>query len=251
MPWATFEAMNDEVTTALSESLRLAYASCGSELQIEVVGKLADLDERVERFRMEARARQDEPAANGAYVLRHYLSGVANFLNMWVYFKFDQMEPAWDALVDAQAEVAFGLRFIPNDEMAEVAKALRAFEVLLFPPQRYVSRAYTFDSSTCSICKGVYGDCGHVAGRLYMGEMCFQQPIDYEPDHVAIVDEPSDKGCRWVAVRRGDEMICTVTKRVTKIVTGEPEAMRLTTILARPTRPMQITRLRIETKTAS
>ncbi len=66
----------------------------------------------------------------------------------------------------------------------------------------------------CTICDKVYGECEHVAGRLYMGQMCVRRVRDIGPvDHIAIVDHPRDKGCRWTKVKDDGYMYCTLTRR--------------------------------------
>lgn len=245
MSWSTVEEMTNEVSSMLSDALHFGYASCGSELQVAAVSMLADVDEKVEAFRVEARSRKDEAGANRAYTLRLFLSGVANFLCTWLYIKHDQMESAWGSLIDAQQDVRCGLRFLHNDEMVEVAKSLHLIERLLFPPQQFVSPSHIYDYATCTICGGVYGECGHVTGKLYMGEMCLQRPNDIRPDHVAIVNHPSDKGCRWVEVQRGKHMICTLTRRIVGEADEKSEHWKATTMLLRPTRTLGVRRVHL------
>ncbi len=75
---------------------------------------------------------------------------------------------------------------------------LHACEKLLFPPQMFVSSALQYAWAECSICKGVYGECDHLSGSLYMGKVC--TTIVHEitgVDHIAIVAEPDDKRLRF------------------------------------------------------
>ena len=57
-------------------------------------------------------------------------------------------------------------------------------------------------------------ECGHVAGRLYMGQLCVKRVCEIgAADHVAFVDQPRDKGCRLTKVKRDGHMHCTLTHR--------------------------------------
>jgi hypothetical protein len=47
-----------------------------------------------------------------------------------------------------------------------------------------------------------------------MGQMCVKRVREIgNVDHVAIVDYPRDKGCRWLKVTRDGYMYCTLTLR--------------------------------------
>lgn len=84
----------------------------------------------------------------------------------------------------------------------------------MFPPEQFVSSSHYFGYATCTICNMVYGECEHVAGRLYMGQICVKQFHEIGAmNHVAIVDHPRDKGCRRTKVKRDGYMYCTLTLR--------------------------------------
>lgn len=47
-----------------------------------------------------------------------------------------------------------------------------------------------------------------------MGRMCGKRVREIGAvDHVALVDHPRDKGCRWTRVKRDGYMYCTLTNR--------------------------------------
>jgi len=72
-----------------------------------------------------------------------------------------------------------------------------AAEKLLFPLQQFVSVSHYFGCAECTICDKVYGECEHVAGRLYMGQLCVKRFRDISgANHIAFVDHPRDKGFR-------------------------------------------------------
>jgi hypothetical protein len=49
-----------------------------------------------------------------------------------------------------------------------------------------------------------------------MGQLCQQRVHNIEPDHLAFVDNPRDKGCRVTKIKREGYMYCTLTLRQVK-----------------------------------
>jgi hypothetical protein len=89
--------------------------------------------------------------------------------------------------------------FITRDadlQREQHAQRLEDIETLIFPPQVFVSTGCIVKHQTCSICGSEYGECEHLAGRPYFGEFCAIVAGDLEVNHVAIVKNAADKGCR-------------------------------------------------------
>jgi hypothetical protein len=207
--------MQVEIDSALKEALGLAYCSCGTELQVQAVNRLADLYVRAGESRLAATTRTDEELANYAAIAQQFIHGIQNFLRVWIHLKQDEAEDAWDALVDAQEQIESGLRFNENQGFREIAKQLLAIEQLAFPPQVFTSPGFIYRTATCTICGAIYGECEHLAGRLYMGNFCAAHvKDDVELDHQAIVDIPEDKGCRITRFQRGTQMVDKLTLRI-------------------------------------
>jgi hypothetical protein len=59
-----------------------------------------------------------------------------------------------------------------------------------------------------------------------MGQMCFKRFCEISGvNHVAIVDHPRDKGCRWTKVKRNGYMYCTLTlRKLEKAADGKGDA---------------------------
>ena len=214
MEWPSVAQMRNEVSETFKESYRCCYASCGHELQTEQQHRVHNFLQRLEKYRQEAIAAHDEEAANAAFVALCIVEGLLNHLQLWLLLKSDRMAEAWDQLVEAQDSLKTALRFVQDDALRHWYMELLAAEKLLFPPQRFASSSHYFGYAECSICGKVYGECGHVAGRLHMGQMCVRQIHEIGGvNHVAIVDNPRDKGCRWTKVKRDGHMYCTLTLR--------------------------------------
>lgn len=206
--------MRKEVNESFKEGYRYCYASRGHELQTEQQHRAHALMQRLEKYRQEAIAAQEEEAANAGFVALCIVEGLLNHLQLWLLVKADRMEEAWDQLVEAQHSVQTALRFVQSELIQHWYMELLALEKLLFPPQQFVSSSHTFGYAECSICGKEYGECQHVAGRLYMGRMCGKRVREIGAvDHVALVDHPRDKGCRWTRVKRDGYMYCTLTNR--------------------------------------
>src|SRR5713101_3941556 len=164
--------MRKEVSESFKESYRYCYASCGHELQTEHQHRVHDFLQRLEKYRQEAIAAQDEEAANAAFVALCIVEALLNHLQLWLLLKAGRMEEAWGQLVEAQDSVQITLGFVQSELLQHWYMELLALEKLLFPPQTFVSSSHTFGYAECTICGNVYGECEHVAGRLYMGKMC-------------------------------------------------------------------------------
>jgi hypothetical protein len=208
----------------LSKALASGFMSVGIEYQEEKMKEVAAFQERLESQRAESISRKDEELANLAWILDCFATGVHEFLSMWTLLKRDQMESAWDALVTAQECLQSGLRFIDADGLSRLNKHLHAVEILLFPPCSFLSSSIVYGSAECSICHQEAGECDHVSGKLYMGEMCHRIVRKIlSVDHVAVVDHPQDKRCRLPPLVNGEDR-CSLTHRKRTVPTDEPES---------------------------
>lgn len=215
MRWSRATEMGQEVQAALTDALNLGYLSCGVELQVASINTIADLYVDADVFRKAAIDSKDEELANRTFVLQRFMCGTQNLLRMWVHLKQDQAEQGWDALIGAQTEIECGLRFQELEVFRQVAKRLLLLESVLFPPQVFTSPSMVYQSSSCTICEGEYGECDHVAGRLYMGQMCAaRRRGNLGIDHQAIVKDPKDKACRVIRFQRDNYMVNKLTLRV-------------------------------------
>ncbi|QJX01071.1 hypothetical protein [Frigoriglobus tundricola] len=242
-PQPSTETIWNAVLEAISHALGLAFATCGIELQGEAINKLADVEDRVEAFWKDARARNNEVEANTAFVFLAWLNGAAQFLWMWLCIKQDEMEKAWDALIEAQEHFECGLRFAENEGLEGVVEHLHILEHVMFPRQRFMSGGWIYDHAICTLCESVYGECDHIAGRLYMGQMCGKRPINIEVQHSSVVTHPHDKGCRIVALQDGPDFRCTLTRRVTEPVDPSVEHWQFQATILRVSRPRGIVRV--------
>ena len=77
----------------------------------------------------------------------------------------------------------------------EILNSVRAFQKV-FPYRIFGSREAIVRKAHCSICGNVFSmrnGCGHVSGKLYMGQMCTQIIDKMELVAISIVTNPEDK----------------------------------------------------------
>lgn len=169
-----------------------------TDLQIEAQKGLILLAEDILEIKSEAIRVANEDIANMCLGCQCAIASLISEIAMWVLLKQNQPDKAWDELIEAQNSAAAAIRADPGfAHLIERCNYLLAIERLVFPPQVFSSAGLTIGGLTCMICGMEYGECGHIAGRPYMGRFCSAEvkgPI--VPDHVAIVDDPEDKRCR-------------------------------------------------------
>src|SRR3954471_807601 len=98
--WKTSDDMMKAAHGTLNAALGYRYLSVGVEIQSAVVQKLDNLIEDIDTFRQQSIAQQVEESANLAWIIGKYADAVRQFISIWIHIKNDQMESAWNALVD-------------------------------------------------------------------------------------------------------------------------------------------------------
>jgi hypothetical protein len=213
MAWSTEKDVNKDVLEAINGGMRHAHFSCAIEFQREHVGKLGELHDRLQRLRYWAIAQANEPVANAAFRAQLLVLGVKSFLEMWVLLKEDKLAEAWLELVEAQQslEVVQKILFDPDTENLQLH--LLDVERTVFPPQTFQSGAYIFLEVFCSICNRPYGDCDHLQGKIYMGQICRRRVTKSELHEISFVLTPADKRCRIAYYAEDGKVYCTLTRR--------------------------------------
>jgi len=174
-------------------------------LQRAVIAELSDLATQVDSWKKEAVLAQIEDSANLFLGMGCAIQALASELDMWLLLKAGDPDNAWNKLIDAQMATLDALR--AHGVFASFSgniNRLHGIERLVFPPQVFFSAGLIVESSFCSICGTEYGECIHVIGRPYMGQLCRRILKNVTPDHVAIVSEPANKRCRVVSFTSKD-----------------------------------------------
>lgn len=109
------------------------------------------------------------------------------------------VEHVWIKLCDCRERIEFSLQYChwkdAESILCDLAGLLNFFTEA-FGVGNYLSLGIVFDRSICNICHQDFRACSHVERRLYNGKICFYQPVNPQPNHVAIVKKPKDLRCR-------------------------------------------------------
>jgi hypothetical protein len=213
MGWSTVEDAKNEVLETVNGGMRHAHFSCGIESQRESIDKLGSLQERLKKLRYYYISQSDEPHANAAFRAQMLVSGSKSFLEMWVLLKESEYVEAWLKLVDAQSDFGIAQRILFDPDTSNVLLHLLSVEKAVFPPQIFFSSAYTCPEAFCSICNQSYGDCDHLQGRIYMGQICRRRIPKSTFTEFSIVLTPRDKRCRIAEYAKDGKVYCTLTHR--------------------------------------
>lgn len=205
--------IDKDIIEAVNGGIRHAYFSCGIELQREYIDTLNSLHERLRKLRYHFISQSNEPYANRAFRAQMLVSGTMNFLEMWVRLKEAEHVKAWDNLVEAQNDFEIAQRILFDPVTNGILLDLLVVENAVFPPQSFFSSAYTYPEAFCSICDKVYGDCAHVRGRIYMGQICRRKIPKSNVTEVSVVSTPKDKRCRISEYAEDGKVYCTLTHR--------------------------------------
>jgi hypothetical protein len=100
---------------------------------------------------------------------------------------------------------------------------LDAQEKIFFPPQTFCSPGLIVRKSKCSICNLDYGECEHIKGKAYNGELCVRIIEQAELLEMSIVEEPANKHARAYSWSEKGEDHDIMTWRIRKKSVGEPE----------------------------
>lgn len=213
----------DEIEELIGEAeILLSIARCSS-LQEKAIRSLDRMLDRVIRSKRTAIAHSKEESANRLLGYEWVIRSLAAELKMWRLLKREEPDCAWDELVAAQQASLSALRAHDIFRNAEDRYLrLEAIEKLVFPPQIFVSAGLVAEGLDCSICEEDYEDCCHVAGRPYMGRFCAMRPRGLRLDHVAIVEDPVDKGLRIREFPVDGGFRSRMTWRVSQDASGEP-----------------------------
>ncbi|MGC8757996.1 MAG: hypothetical protein ACP5QX_06055 [Caldisericaceae bacterium] len=198
--------MNEDIKLFLKEFDKpikgcgnFCFMSRGKEFQQDAINELTALKQKVISLKEKAIKNKDEDSANCALSLENIIDAMINELMMWIALKEDDPNKAWDYLIEAQsnAKTALKAHYIAIDlNMEKYSDKLYLLEKLLFPPQIFFSPGFIIIESKCSICGKEYGECEHIVGKAYMGQMCNRIITETDLKEVSVVEEPANKHAR-------------------------------------------------------
>jgi len=210
------KAFQDKFNEFIFECQRFCFMSRAKEFQLEACEKLSELRKEASRLKEQMIAAAEEYSANAILSFEEMINALTSELRMWVALKEDEPSLAWNFLIDAQgaARTAMQAHEVAS-HLEDYVERLHTLEQLLFPPQVFFSPDIVIEHSKCSICGQEYGECDHIVGRAYMGEMCVRIITEIkEVREVSIVDEPANKHARILTITDGSVYRDFLTWRV-------------------------------------
>jgi len=192
---------NEKLNDIIRECMRFCFLSRGKEFQLEKCEEFEKIKEEAINLKNEAIKVEDEDSANAMLSSEEIINSIINELEMWVAFKDDNSNAAWDYLIDAEMSTTNAIRAHSIAAHWEKnAERLNKLESLLFPPITFLSPGMIIKYGECSICGKEYGDCNHIRGKAYMGRFCSRILKDVEVEEVSFTNEPANKHCLVTAI---------------------------------------------------
>lgn len=198
-----------EFSETANDLQKFCFMTRAKELQAEACATLETLKEKASRIKQEVISCRDEDAANAMLSFEETITALLCELRMWIALKNDDADSAWNFLVSAQyaARTAMQAHSVAN-HLNGYVNHLYVLEQVLFPPLAFFSPGLIIEQSKCSICGQEYGECEHIVGRAYMGEICTRiiEKIK-EIKEFSIVSEPANKRARITRITDEDGIL--------------------------------------------
>lgn len=168
-----------------------------TEFQKKSVDKLKVFLRDLGKLKKQAVELKNEEEANRILYYENIIKTLTEELKMWIAFKNNDPQSAWDNLINAQSSLRAALLSIEvGDLLDHYVEKLYQLERHLFPQLLFMSVGAKPIVKSCSICKQDYDHCEHIKGLPYMGELCHVIIEKSELKEVSIVDIPANKHCR-------------------------------------------------------
>jgi len=184
-------------TTVWSEVEPFNNLARSIEFQKMSIDKLIGFLQELGELKKQAIESKKEQEANKILYYENIIKTLTEELRMWVAFKNDDPQSAWDNLINAQSSLRAALLSVEvGDLLDHYVEKLDQLEKYLFPPLLFMSVGAKPKVKSCSVCKKNYDDCEHIKGHPYMGELCYVIIEKAELEEVSLVEVPANKHCR-------------------------------------------------------
>lgn len=199
------KAFQDEFQQTIQEGQSFCYITRAKEFQLQSREMLKNLAKKIATLKKKAIAAVFEDAANEMLSYEEITNATINELSMWIALKEDNPGAAWDYLVNAQMAAISAMQ--AHDSASHLDTYLEHLETLehhMFPKQLFFSPGMIIREARCSVCKQEYGECDHVVGRPYMGELCSREIVHVDIEEASLVDNPANKHARGIIITGKD-----------------------------------------------
>lgn len=239
-------AFRKEFNETAVECQKFCYITRAKEFQVQALDRLIPLKAKATQLKELTITGRYEDAANAMLSYEEMTESLINELSMWIALKNDEPATAWNFLINAQmaASEAMAAHSVANHLEGYVAH-LTALEENIFPNHGFYSIGAIITKSECSICGQEFGECDHLPGRPYMGEICHQYVTEYDLEETSIVFSPANKHCRITKITIDGVWRDTLTWKdipdtptapnggIKQIITKSPEELSTTENLER------------------
>lgn len=155
--------------------------------------------EILKELKKEASDNLNEDLANKIWGLEQIFNVQKMYVDMFNCLKDEKYFDAWRLIerIDIEIEsLADNFHYSGSEyNINFILKTIKYYEKL-FPYKLFISRESIIKKEECSICgkiNTIRNKCEHKVGKLYMGEMCYRNVLEFEFLGFAIVENPFDK----------------------------------------------------------
>lgn len=210
----SLEFFQDRFNDVVESVQRYAVFVRGREFQEASIKTLNELLKECIDLKKEAIGNKSEECANAFLAFEFMTKAMIEEFSFLLALKADDVDQAWNHLINAESSAASAMSsHAVASHLDRYINKLHALEQLLFPQPIFFSSGFIAKGSECSICGAEYGECDHIKGRPYMGQLCVEIVKDAELQEVSIVSNPADKRCRALSFTEDSITKSTFTHR--------------------------------------
>ncbi len=207
----------DEFEEMAKKAQFIAIFTRDIELQKDEIESLLLYISKLENIKLESKDKYTDIELNLLACMIISIEAIQQELSMIISLKENDMDKAWESLIQAQNSIAIAARNHPISEkfLKGYISKLEAYEQILFPKMVFASVGGIIKECICSICEMNYHKCDHMAGKVYKGELCVCTITKMDVEEFSIVENPADKRCRNMSVDfRGENVdVFTLLKK--------------------------------------
>jgi uncharacterized protein YutD len=191
------EDFRNHFSEVIGSVQKYAYIVRDSGYQKQSIDTLRELKRECSAHKVEAIEEKNEFTANAYLCFECITETLIKEFEFYIEIKNDNPDAAWDNLIDAQQAAADAVKSHEYGSYLEkYINKLYMLEKILFPTMAFFSTGFIVKKSVCSVCGTEYGECDHIKGKPYMGELCGRIIEEADLREVSVVFDPANKHCR-------------------------------------------------------
>ena len=215
-PFPELNSFLDHYNIAVQKAQSKAIFVRGIEIQQEQVKEIDILLDEIQKQKEIAISETNDTKANLILCFELSASAIKNELLFIISLKEDKPDLAWQALINAQNQIALAIRNHPynGEYLNGYSYRLYMYEKSLYPEMYFASRGCIVSKSKCSICNEYIEECEHIKGYAYMGQICYEIIQEIKTlEEISLVKNPADKSCRIISYNENGKTYDVFTNR--------------------------------------